>query len=110
MERETLHIILACLTPFAAGAIVMVAAWRIARWEGRRRQEIIDDIRSRPRLTELALYTEMPLTTDGQPVFNLKVVGRPNLGLWMAGDEVLMWPSPDPTKRWRLFIQEDTRP
>lgn len=64
-----------------------------------------------PPLTELTLWTEVPINqVDGKPVTDLKVVGRPSVAVWTMGDVVLLWPAPDPSKRWRLFIQEDTRP
>lgn len=64
-----------------------------------------------PPLTEISFYTEMPIDkTNGKALTEFKVVGRPTIALWTKGDVLWLWPRPDPSKRWRLFIQEDTRP
>lgn len=72
-----------------------------------RTQQILADIRARGPLTEIEMWEEWPDTLVDEKLFDMR--GRPTLakrGLLIAA----LWPRPDPSKRWRLFIQEDTRP
>ena len=58
-------------------------------------------------VTELMPWEGVPpKALDGS---TREIVGRPTVGHWPTISAAL-WPRPDPSKRWRLFIQEDTRP
>lgn len=61
-------------------------------------------------VTEILQHLEMPTNMAGRRLDEMPVQARPTDAVWREPDVLWLWPRPDPSKRWRLFIQEDTRP